>query len=358
MQTLVPFKGLCIGVLIFCSALMIVGCGSQEGARYALPGKVGASGELVVVCSNAVWKGAAGDTVRSIFGQPFPVLPQYEPWFDLVHLTPDAFDRFWKPHRNVLELELADRVDTQEAQLNIFREKYSRHQIYMEGKARKSEALALAIADKGMDMLGVLHRAEVQRFAALVRLDKNEVIQKELVEWMGIELIVPRDARWAKKLEDFGWIDRQLTRLKGGDNHDVQQGYLIYTEPYTSDSLFSMQARLSKRNSVLRKNVIGPTPGSYMTTEMRYVPSYEEVVFKGGFASELRGLWKMENDYMGGPFYSLTTFDEKSGQLITVEGYTYAPYFDKREYMREVEAAVRSLNLNPVLVAPEEPSNP
>ena len=75
---------------------------------------------------------------------------------------------------------------------------------------------------------------------------------------------------------------------------------MIYTEPYTSDSLFSMQARLSKRNAVLRKNVSGPTPGSYMTTEMRYVPSYEEVVFKGGFASELRGLWKMQNDYMGG----------------------------------------------------------
>jgi len=28
---------------------------------------------------------------------------------------------------------------------------------------------------------------------------------------------------------------------------------------------------------------------------------------------------------------------------VTVEGYTYAPYFDKREYMREAESIVRSL---------------
>jgi hypothetical protein len=350
MQIRARSKGLFVGALLGCVVVLFSGCGSQEGARYALPGKVGASGELVVVCSDAVWKSAAGDTLRSIYGQPFPVLPQYEPWFDLVHLKPDAFDRFWKPHRNILELEVADRVDTQTAQLNIYREKYSRHQIYMEGKARNASDLALAIADKGQDMLSVLHRAEVERFAALVRLDKNEVIQRELIEWLGLELIVPRDARWAKKLDSFGWIDRQLTRMKGGDNHDVQQGYFIYAEPYTSDSLFSMQARLSMRNAMLRKHVNGPTPDSYMTTEMRYVPSYEEVVFNGEFASELRGLWKMENDYMGGPFYSLTTYDKKSGMLITVEGYAYAPYFDKREYMREVEAAVRSLNLNPVLV--------
>ena len=350
MQIRARSKGLFVGALLGCVVVLFSGCGSQEGARYALPGKVGASGELVVVCSDAVWKSAAGDTLRSIYGQPFPVLPQYEPWFDLVHLKPDAFDRFWKPHRNILELEVADRVDTQTAQLNIYREKYSRHQIYMEGKARNASDLALAIADKGQDMLSVLHRAEVERFAALVRLDKNEVIQRELIEWLGLELIVPRDARWAKKLDSFGWIDRQLTRMKGGDNHDVQQGYFIYAEPYTSDSLFSMQARLSMRNAMLRKHVNGPTPDSYMTTEMRYVPSYEEVVFNGEFASELRGLWKMENDYMGGPFYSLTTYDKKSRMLITVEGYAYAPYFDKREYMREVEAAVRSLNLNPVLV--------
>jgi hypothetical protein len=160
---------------------------------------------------------------------------------------------------------------------------------------------------------------------------------------MRLELTVPRDARWAKKNDEIGWIDRQLTRMKGGDNHDVQQGFVIYREPYLSDQQFSMQARLDKRNAVMRKHLPGPTKESYMTTEMRYVPSYEEVVFNGQFASELRGLWRIENNYMGGPFYSLTMLDERSGELVTVEGYTYAPYFDKREYMREAESIVRSL---------------
>ena len=323
--------------------LVIGGCGSQEGARFALPGKVGASGEIVVVCENSVWSGAVGDTLRSIFGKPFPVLPQYEPWFDLVHLTPESFDRFWKPHRNIIDLELADRVDTQVPSVSIYREKYARNQIYIEGAARTSVGLALALAEREEKMRSILHRTEVERFGLLMALDENEVIKSELAERMNLELTLPRDARWAKKNDEMGWIDRQLTRMKGGDNHDVQQGFVVYREPYMSDKQFSMQARLDKRNAIMRAHLPGPTKGSYMTTEMRYIPSYEETVFNGQFASELRGLWRIENNYMGGPFYSLTVLDERSGELVTVEGYTYAPYFDKREYMREAEAVVRSL---------------
>ena len=322
---------------------MIGGCGSQERARFALPGKVGASGEIVVVCENSVWSGAVGDTLRSIFGKPFPVLPQYEPWFDLVHLTPESFDRFWKPHRNIIDLVLADRVDTQVPSVSIYREKYARNQIYIEGAARTSAGLALALAEREEEMRSILHRTEVERFGLLMALDENEVIKAELAERMQLELTLPRDARWAKKNDEMGWIDRQLTRMKGGDNHDVQQGFVVYREPYTSDEQFSMQARLDKRNAIMRAHLPGPTKGSYMTTEMRYIPSYEETVFNGQFASELRGLWRIENNYMGGPFYSLTVLDERSGELVTVEGYTYAPYFDKREYMREAEAVVRSL---------------
>ncbi|MCH1584749.1 MAG: DUF4837 family protein, partial [Flavobacteriales bacterium] len=241
------------------------------------------------------------------------------------------------------DLELADRVDTQVPAVSIYREKYARNQIYIEGAALTSAGLALALAERGAEMRSILHRTEVERFGRLMALDENEVIKAELAERMRIELTLPRDARWAKKNDEMGWIDRQLTRMKGGDNHDVQQGFVVYREPYTSDQQFSMQARLDKRNAIMRAHLPGPTKGSYMTTEMRYIPSYEETVFNGQFASELRGLWRIENNYMGGPFYSLTVLDERSGELVTVEGYTYAPYFDKREYMREAEAVVRSL---------------
>jgi hypothetical protein len=80
---------------------------------------------------------------------------------------------------------------------------------------------------------------------------------------------------------------------------------------------------------------------------MRSVPRLEELAFKGQYAAEIRGLWRMENDYMGGPFCSLTVYDSTRARLVTVEGYAYAPYFDKREYVRQIEAVVRSLEFLP-----------
>ena len=38
-----------------------------------------------------------------------------------------------------------------------------------------------------------------------------------------------------------------------------------------------------------------------MTTEYQLQPRYEEVSFRGRFAAKMRGLWKMEGDFMGGP---------------------------------------------------------
>lgn len=312
-----------------------------DGARVALPGKVGAAGELLVVATPEVWKGPAGDTLQALMSRPYPVLPQYEPLMDVIHLEPDLFDRFWKPHRNILVLELADRVDTQEPSLTFYRNKYSRGQIYMVAKARTAESLTEVLLSRGGEMVSLLHAEEALRFADIVALSPNEVVAREVFNKWGIQGLWPKDARLAKRTEDFWWIDRQLTRLKGGDNHDIQQGFFIHSEPYVSTDQLSLEHVLNRRDAVTRKNVQGPSKGSYMATERRLFPAYEEMEFDGHFALEVRGLWKMENDFMGGPFYSLTVVDEAKARLVTFEGYAYAPYFDKRPYIREVEGLVR-----------------
>jgi len=340
MQTPTPFEFFSRWFALAGLCVLLSSC-QGDGARVALPGKVGAAGELLVVATPEVWKGPAGDTLQALMSQPYPVLPQYEPLMDVIHLEPDLFDRFWKPHRNILVLELADRVDTQEPSLTFYRNKYSRGQIYMVAKARTAEALTEVLLSRGGEMVSLLHAEEALRFADIVALSPNEVVAREVFNKWGIQGLWPKDARLAKRTEDFWWIDRQLTRLKGGDNHDIQQGFFIHSEPYVSIDQLSLEHVLNRRDAVTRKNVQGPSKGSYMATERRLFPAYEEMEFDGHFALEVRGLWKMENDFMGGPFYSLTVVDEAEARLVTFEGYAYAPYFDKRPYIREVEGLVR-----------------
>lgn len=58
---------------------------------------------------------------------------------------------------------------------------------------------------------------------------------------------------------------------------------------------------------------------------------------------EMRGMWKVEHDFMGGPFLSYTFADSGTGQLVTVEGFYYEPNQKKRNQMLQLQAMLYSL---------------
>lgn len=354
-----------VAFLLAALPLVLASCGdpgpeSAEGAAAAraalLPGKVGPSGEVVMVASESVWNRAVGAAVDSVFLRPVRVLPQYEPRFDVIRLDPEEFDRFWKPHRNLVVFDIADRIDTQEPSMRVMRSRWAKGQIYVEIKARTAQAAADLLLDpaQGEMLADLLEQEEATRYGQWLGLDRNEVLEQTIRERHGLSSVLPRDAQLVNSAGGFAWIERNLTRMKGGRNHDVQLGIVVHRTPYGGPADFSMKRMLERRDSLLQARVSGSNPGSYMTTEFRLAPRYEEVSFRGGFAATMRGLWRMEGDFMGGPWTSIAWVDAARGQLVTVDGYVYAPYFGKREYLREVEAMVRSFA--PIAPTPE-PSN-
>ena len=80
-----------------------------------------------------------------------------------------------------------------------------------------------------------------------------------------------------------------------------------------------------------------------MNVETLLPPEYKQIGFSGQYAIEGRGLWKFQTPIMGGPYISLTVVDEKKGRVITVDGYAFAPKFDKKDFMLDIEAIVYSL---------------
>ncbi len=302
-------------------------------------------GEMVVVLPQKYWDSAIVEAIRSITDRPYELLPQAESSVDVALLDPSEFDRFWKPHRNVLVVDLADRVDTQEPSLKVYRNKYASDQIYAEAKGKTADEVAEVIRNQGEQLVRAIQTAELKRVADLVRSNINEALRAEVAENWKLHIDFPRDARKVTENENFLWVQREITRMKGGNNHDIKQGFFVYTYPYESDSVFSFQWQIQKRNDMLYRYVHGQPEGSFMTTEMELIPSYEEVNFDGRFTSEIRGLWKMEKDFMGGPFVMMTFFDEANQRIVTLEGYAYAPYFNKREYIREAEAILKTVKI-------------
>ena len=98
------------------------------------------------------------------------------------------------------------------------------------------------------------------------------------------------------------------------------------------------------RDSLLKKFVHGTTPNSYMVTredQLAKLVSSSQLV-NNQYIFSLKGLWRVENDKMGGPFSSISTVSNEGDKVITIEGYVYAPNFSKRELIRELEAYMYS----------------
>ena len=61
----------------------------------------------------------------------------------------------------------------------------------------------------------------------------------------------------------------------------------------------------------------------------------------GKYTREIRGVWEMVNDFMGGPFASYAILNETNNEVIFVDTFIYAPGKEKRNMMQELEYIVR-----------------
>jgi hypothetical protein len=57
---------------------------------------------------------------------------------------------------------------------------------------------------------------------------------------------------------------------------------------------------------------------------------------------ELRGLWEMQNDFMGGPFISHSYLDIRNNRVLVIEAFVYNPRSEKRNYLRQTESILYS----------------
>ena len=84
---------------------------------------------------------------------------------------------------------------------------------------------------------------------------------------------------------------------------------------------------------------------SQMTTSKSFPPEYRRIEIDGIFHAELRGLWEMTTDMMGGPFVSQAFVNENTGRVIFVDVYVYAPEKKKRNLIRNLEASLYNINI-------------
>jgi hypothetical protein len=327
--------------LIALIATFVPGCEqSQEGRR--LPRHSGSPGEVLVVMDEDLWLGPEGDSLRSIFEAYVPLLPQAEPRFSLLHFRLDQMSDMLKHHRNILEVEVSPNVGPESEGVKLIRDKWARHQLVFTAKADNRQDFYTLVDKQFQKMAAIIDRTEVERIQKNYSKLHQHELQLLVQDKFGIDLKVPADTELAKEKNNFLWLKRERVKYKGNSAHEVVQGYFIFRYPYKGESSLRPEAILSARDSILKKHVPGPDPGTYMTTEYGFPPDSEVRTMNDRYAVLTRGLWRTENYFMGGPFTSLTTTSNDGNYVVSISGFVFAPNFPKREYIREVQAVIES----------------
>lgn len=316
----------------------------DEDAVPTLPRHSGAPGEVLLVMDQQLYDGSSGDTLARVLEAFYPMLPQAEPQFDLLHFTPAEFSNLVRQHRNIILVEIDGREQNRTPRFTLEKDRWARDQLVFRLGAPDTASFATLIGEQAQKIVELVNQTEQRRL--LVRFNKlgNEALANEVKEHTSVSLVLPNETEWALKKKTFSWIKRDRLRYKGNTAHDVNQGIFIYSYPYTADTLLEPASILAIRDSLLKRFVPGPAENSYMTTEYRFPPIHASTTINGNYAVITRGLWRTENYFMGGAFISGTFLNEQTQRVVCVSGFVFAPNFEKREYIRELEAVIYSVD--------------
>jgi hypothetical protein len=300
----------------------------------------GKTAELIVVTNNKTqWEENIGDSIRAFYQQDFKILPQPEPIFNLANVPMAAFmdSKMFRTHHNVLIVDI--KKTAKKTEMEARKDYWSSPQRVVKIIAPSRKAFLEFFEEKKETILGIQMQSERERVYSLFKAFRDLTLREEIHKAYNFTLEIPKGFYIAKKISNFAWLRKETK--------NNSQGIMIYTYDFTDTTAFNPIRIISYRDSLTKEYVPGPTEGSYMAVSKDYIqPEFRKINFLGLYAVESRGLWKVENDFMGGPFVSYTFVDEKRNRVVTLDGYVYAPNAPKRDLMIQLESIMYSMKLD------------
>ncbi len=357
----ISYLSKCI-LFVMGTLLLITSCANDKGSTNytpALGGAIGKTSEIVVIADDNVWEGTAGDTLRYYFGSAYLILPQPEPIFDLRHLTPAQLENNYLLKELRTYIFLGNFSDEHSETNKIIKktigqEKVARagkdpnfHTVVGQNKWARGQLLTFIFGDS-QDQLAKNIKASYPTIAKRVSdfdqpqignmvyiKGRNQGVEKIIKEKLGAEMQLPQDYFVAVEEENTIWLRKETSELSSN--------IFIHKLPYRSQDQFTKEGIKAIRDTLGKKYVTTEIKGAYMKTNDEYLPMFlTPMELNGNYAAELRGIWDLKNDFMGGPFIGYLIHNKETNELLYVDGFVHAPTTTKRKFMQQVEHILRN----------------
>lgn len=321
-------------ILFLLSIVLLTSCGEEIKRK-----SMGAPFEVLLICEDDVWDSTAGISIEQALKKPIPGLPQKESSFKITRRNKENFGLAEQAFRNIIMVDINS--SHKKCEFRFDRDIYASPQIVMAIYAPDMKSFGDFVNRNAQVIIDFFTEKEREYQIAELEEKYNKQAFSLMKNNFGCEMKIPTSISGYKVGKDFIWFSDYNNPGKV-----EMQSFAVYSYPYTSPDNFSKEHFIHKRDSVMRENILGGEPDSYIQTDATTV-DLTAAAYNGKYMSVARGLWYMKNDDMfgGGPFVSHSIVDEENGRMIVVEAFVYAPNKAKGGFMRKLEAMLYTLKL-------------
>ena len=313
--------------------LTLASCSEEKRKKALLPNVSGKAGEVIVVIDKNAWEGEVGITLRDTLAADCPFLPQAEPLYTLVDVAPSGFNNMFQIHRNIIIMNISSKVT--EPGVVLRQNVWAGPQCVIHINAPDNETAVALIKENSRKIITTLEQAERDRVITNTKKYEELSIAPAVKEIFGGSPHFPSGYKIKSRTSDFIWV----TYAPQG----TQQSILVFKYPVVDgENMMSRESLTTNINAMLQKNVPGMFDNTYMTIAPVAAPSVTYMDYKGHAFAEVRGLWDVHNDFMGGPFVAHAFYSQDGKDIIVMLAFVYAPKYDKRQYLRQIESLLYS----------------
>jgi hypothetical protein len=350
-------------LIFFLSIACLTSCDFEKTAKMQenLPRASGKPGDIIVVIDSAQWEGKVGKALKEAFHQPVPHIPREEQMFSLNQIDPRSFQSILKKQKNIIFVTVLGSNSRGNRRLKTYFTKESLKMIdenpslFMYPKTDEfakgqelvhlfGETEEILINNISTNRLKLqkhfLEIEEKRTYTSLYSAKMEKGISNHIEDKLGCELKVPLGFEIAREDDRFIWL-RNFSP-------DVDKSIFISWVDYTSEKMFSLDSLLKLRTEISKPYILYKPEDleSYLLTETDNFDVFkEDINFKGQFAVSVKGLWKINKYYMGGPFISYAMVDESTNRLYYIEAFLYSPGRAQRDFMRELGTIIKTFKV-------------
>tara|TARA_B100000497_G_C7635008_1_gene381685 strand:+ start:255 stop:1292 length:1038 start_codon:yes stop_codon:yes gene_type:complete len=299
-------------------------------------------GEILFAINKKYWENKLGKSIKNSFEGLLKTTPlPYEKEYKVDFIVPKKIINNLKNKSCIIFVEIEDYnlANT----IPIYKkDMWAKNQLIIELKF-KTEKNAIDYFESNSHLI----KEKINHFYYSIiskKYNARNAINQSIDKEINLSYLVSNKMKLNKERDSFWWFSEVDIKKDQNGSHEIQKGIIIYQYPYYNQKQFEKNIQIKIRDSICKKHLRGKKNNSYMVTVKNGINQTISAphIFNNKYFNKLSGCWRMENDKMGGAFISVSFLTKDKKNIITTEGYVYAPNFEKIKLIRELESIIYS----------------